>query len=153
MSVRASLLQGDFPEKYNWSVEYEVGVPLIDAQHKKLFLIFKNLIHARKGQGGGQAVMQALELMTDYMDYHFKAEEMFWECDPEVYGIHRKAHYTFVRKVYKTTGKIHKKEDVSEEILQFLGNWLVEHVLGMDRDHFQLLRDKGVVDPDGFLAH
>ncbi len=152
MALMDSLLQGDFPEKYNWSDEYEVGVPLIDAQHKKLFLIFKNLINARREKTGNQAVLQALELMADYMDYHFKAEDVFWKLAPEVYAVHRKAHYSFVRKVYETTGKIEKREDVSEEVLQFLGGWLVEHVLGMDRDHFQLLRDKGVVDPDGFLA-
>ncbi len=143
------LLQGDFPEKYNWCSDYEVAVPLIDAQHKKLFLIFKNLINARRKKIGTQAVTQALELMTDYMDYHFKAEETFWELDAEVYAIHRKAHYLFVREVYSATGKIQDEQDVTEEILQFLGNWLVAHVLGMDRDHFQILRERGVLDPDG----
>lgn len=152
MDFMDSLLQGDFPEKYNWSAEYEVGVPLIDAQHKKLFLIFKNLVKARQGKNGNQAVLQALKLMADYMDYHFKAEDVFWERDPEVYTVHRNAHYFFIRKVYEATGKIETQGDVSEEVLQFLGNWLVEHVLGMDRDHFQLLRDKGMVGADGSLV-
>lgn len=144
-------LRGDFPEKYNWSVDYEVGVPLIDAQHKKLFLIFKNLVNACKAQrpvnGGGQA----LELMVDYVDYHFKAEELFWELEATIYVPHRKAHYFFVKEIYVATGNVRMREDISEELLSFLATWLLEHVLGMDRLHFQKLRDLGLLDDNGFM--
>lgn len=145
-----SLLNGEFPEKYNWSSDYELGVPLIDAQHKKLFFIFKNLVSACKGENCSNTGIQVLEFMADYMDYHFKAEEAFWELDPFIYATHHKAHYYFVKEVYKATGKVQKQEDINDELLEFLGSWLLDHVLGMDRDHFAELREKGIVDVAGF---
>ena len=153
MTLMDSLLQGDFPEKYNWSSEYEVGVPLIDAQHKKLFLIFKNLADSCRQAEEGDGGVQALSLMADYVGYHFNAEEAFWRLDPTIYTAHRKAHYNFVREVYMATGKVQKQEDITDELLQFLGDWLLNHVLGMDRDHFQQLRDNGLVDADGLLKN
>ena len=145
-----SFLTGDFPEKYNWSASYELGVPIIDAQHKKLFLIFKNLVNACKSDHNADGTGKALELMVDYVDYHFKAEETYWELEPTIYVPHRKAHYYFVKEIYFATGNIRMQEDISDELLHFLANWLLEHVLGMDRQHFQELRDLGLVDAHGF---
>jgi hemerythrin len=150
MSQIASLLHGDFPQKYEWSPEYQLGVPLIDAQHKKLFFIFKSIVSACKGEKCSNAGVQVLEFMSDYMDYHFKAEEAFWELDPVIYATHRKAHYYFVKEVYKATGKVQNQEDISDELLEFLGSWLLDHVLGMDRDHFAELQEKGIIDLVGF---
>jgi hemerythrin-like metal-binding protein len=151
MSIEEFLFEGAFPEKYKWSTDYEVAVPLIDAQHKKLFLIFRNLVQSCWQEVKNEAGVQALELMADYIDYHFKAEELFWRLDPTIYKVHRKAHYSFVREVCVVTGRVQRQEDITGELLQFLGDWLLNHVAGMDRDHFRLLREKGVVDPDGFL--
>ena len=151
MSIEELLFQGKFPEKYNWTVDYEVAVPLIDAQHKKLFMIFKNLVQSCWQEVKNDVGVQTLELMADYIDYHFKAEEVFWKLDSTIYTIHRRAHYSFVREVCVVTGRVQKQKDITGELLQFLGDWLLDHVIGMDRDHFRLLREKGVVDSDGFL--
>ncbi len=146
-----SLFHADFPEKFDWSTGYELAVPLIDAQHKKLFIIFKNLVLSCK-RNTENAGVQALDFMTDYMDFHFKAEEEFWHLDPIIYTTHRKAHYYFVKEVYSATGKIRKQGDISEDLLQFLGTWLLDHVLGMDRNHFAALRQAGLVDRHGFIS-
>lgn len=151
MTVIDSLLHGEFPERFNWSADYEVAVPLIDAQHKKLFLIFKNLVLACKNENTSNTGVQTLEFMSNYMDYHFKAEEAFWELDPEIYAEHRRAHYYFVREVYQATGRVQNQKDITEELLQFLGSWLLDHVLGMDRHHFDILRAHGLLGDDGNL--
>ncbi len=153
MSKVDSFLKGDFPKKYTWSPDYELGVALIDAQHKKLFLIFRNLVEACKGDSKTNAGGQALELMVEYVDYHFKAEEEYWQLEPAIYALHRRAHYYFVKEIYAATGNIQKQRDISEELLVFLASWLLDHVLGMDRDHFQKLRDLGLVDVSGFCVN
>jgi len=153
MSQVESFLHGDFPEKFIWSTAYELGVPLIDAQHKKLFLIFRNLVESCKADNNEKGGSQALELMVEYVGYHFKAEEKYWELDLDIYVPHRRAHYDFVKEIYFATGKIHVREDISEVLLHFLASWLLDHVVGMDRAHFQKLRDSGLVDANGFVVN
>lgn len=128
-----------------WQDEYSVGVDEIDEQHQKLFAIYNELSSSADGEGQKEAVSRCLEDLGGYLDYHFKSEEKFLGRDPELVASHRSLHYGFVKRVLSMTGNLTDPEAVTFDLLFFLSNWLVNHILNEDRAAFAHLRSEGLL--------
>ena len=65
--------------KFEWNEIYELGIPEIDLQHKKLISISNELYDvATKGDVNLKITMsKILKNLTDYTVYHFTSEEEF----------------------------------------------------------------------------
>ena len=88
--------------KFEWNEIYELGIPEIDLQHKKLISISNELYDvATKGDVNLKITMsKILKNLTDYTVYHFTSEEEFMKK----YGyqgapMHKIAHDNFVAEV------------------------------------------------------
>ena len=121
-------------EEIVWDDSFSVGVDEIDEQHKGFFRIINELIAAGNVPTKSESISNALDKLTKYADNHFKAEEkyMIQQGYPE-YPSHKEEHDQFKKKVATFCLDVMEgKAAVSDEMLSFLRNWLVHHILDTD---------------------
>lgn len=128
------------------SNQYSVGIRSIDTDHIKI-VNFINDLHEKMKEGKGTSViLEILEEMLSYTDYHFKREETYFEtyAYPEA-EIHKAEHKKFIEQVNTLIEK-YKKRDIriSLDTMSFLKDWLFTHILQSDKKYSEFLNSKGV---------
>lgn len=132
---------------FEWSEKYSVNIKVCDEQHKCLIELLNNL-HAAMKQGKGKEVIGGvLNELAGYTVYHFKTEEdLFIKHGYSEYAGHKNEHDILTAQVVGIKGKYEKDQSiVTIELMQFLKNWLNDHILGSDKKYGQFLNGKGVV--------
>jgi len=128
-------------EKLKWQVAYQVGIPEIDKQHKRLFEMLNKLQDIYESDNVKSEIQTVLEEMGDYLNIHFSYEETYLKNHPR-FDAHRKEHWFFVEKTMKFTKDFDLNDAIFEfEILDFLKRWLVNHVLNTDIVYFRELKN------------
>ncbi len=119
------------------------GVRNIDDQHRSLVDMINILIKAQNGESCPETVSFILAEMGKYVYLHFRDEEQFM-YDHGFAGLeeHRKVHFTFSEKVDEFT-KLYDsgQTDLLIENLNFLSNWLLDHIQGDDQDMVRSILD------------
>ena len=64
---------------FQWNTSYSVKVEAMDAQHKRLFEIIRELYTAMRAGHGKQVVGEVLHRLIEYTVQHFAAEEKLME--------------------------------------------------------------------------
>jgi len=127
-----------------WSSDLETGHPEIDAQHKTLVESI-NRLHTAIGEGKGEEELGwCLSFLKAYTRVHFRAEEATFSDLPQtdVAG-HIAAHQELQKNVDELFRKYVKGElQLLPETLAMLERWLVDHILGEDRDMVRAIRDQ-----------
>lgn len=129
-----------------WKSDYSVGIVSIDLQHRKLIDLINSLQTAVDYATGEQYERKALDELVDYTMTHFKYEEDLMEK----YGYtdfesHCREHARMIARVEKVLADYHRDQHVAlQEALDFLKDWLINHINGTDRQYSQFLIDKGV---------
>jgi len=120
-----------------WDDSYITGVEGIDLQHKKLVDMLNQLDESLNIGGDTQAVIKLLDELVEYTQYHFKEEEQFMqdqEYDSDAYKDHLLVHQQFIEKVKQAQTQCHNNPDkVTDELLDFLVQWLINHILLTDK--------------------
>lgn len=129
---------------FYWNSSFEIGIPLIDTQHRRLVDLINELATAITDGGRLPEVEALFRRLMDYAAKHFADEERLLErsmlSDGEKLR-HRGAHRGFVEKVAKIAERDDLlRADVAEQVLEFLITWLVSHILGSDRKISQALK-------------
>lgn len=130
--------------KIEWSDKYSVGVEMFDDQHKVFFGIINDLYASIIERKEREVLGDIFDQLLKYMDFHFETEERYFdEFHYEHATEHREAHQRLTERLLELrarweTGTL----DNPYEVLDFLEDWLVEHIMGMDRQYH-----------DCFLAH
>ena len=123
-----------------WTDEFSVGVSEIDDQHKKLIGLINDLINAIERREKRDILENVLDEMVDYIDYHFKSEEKFFEGMPNQKE-HKLMHWEFVKKTNQLNRDYaQQKILISQDILEFLISWLSNHILEMDKRDFAIIK-------------
>lgn len=136
--------------KIEWDDSLSVNVVLIDEQHKMLIQRLADLSDAFKRGVEQNKIMQTLEFMIDYTDFHFSAEEKVME-ENDYPGLdeQKKQHEEFkvtlnnIVEDYKEEGTT---TAIAESINVFLLNWLIKHIKGTDSKLDEFLTEKGLAD-------
>lgn len=122
---------------FYWNASFEIGIPAIDAQHRRLVDLI-NALAATITDGGTQPqIARTIGDLLDYAAIHFADEERFLDVSDlgaRDKARHRRAHAAFTEKVRELANRddLHRVE-TAEQILEFLTTWLVAHILGADR--------------------
>ncbi|MDR3585136.1 MAG: bacteriohemerythrin [Desulfosporosinus sp.] len=124
-----------------WDIKYSVGIDEIDKQHQKLVLLLNTLYDAMKDEDGKAKLEHILNELVEYTDYHFKFEEELFERYSYMdKTAHIKEHNDLREKVIKFNNNIKAGQGVvTQEILKFLIDWLVRHILISDKEYSQHL--------------
>jgi hemerythrin-like metal-binding protein len=130
-----------------WSERFSMGLKKIDHQHQQLFKIINDLIANQNAAGGSEIIAEILDRMTKYTEYHFKTEErVMMEYGYPEYALQVREHAEFKTKTARfCMDRTAANTGLSGEMLDYLQNWLTNHILESD------LRFKGFLIKNGFL--
>lgn len=124
---------------YEMKEEYKIGVERIDEQHKKLFELADKAYMLLKDDFSldkYDKIVRILEELKDYTIFHFKSEEEYMESINYKRLFSQKIeHEKFIKTLENVNyNEIDEKQDESlVKILNFLNDWLVEHILKTDK--------------------
>lgn len=120
-----------------WTADLSVGIPEIDSQHRGLIDLINELYEAIVDFRGQTVIAQTLERLVLYADEHFTHEEgCMRDCAFAGYPNHKKVHEVFTQRVMDLKVKAEEADFImSVEILEFLRDWLVQHIRGLDQKY------------------
>jgi hemerythrin len=131
---------------FEWRNEYSVQIGSVDAQHRMLFAIANELYASMTAGQSKVAMGRILDRLVQYTKMHFAHEERLLESHhyPE-FSAHKAQHDALTAKVLQFQQDFSQgKVSMSVQLLQFLKNWLENHIKGTDHKYSQFLRSKAV---------
>ncbi len=128
-----------------WKEEYSVKVPSLDAQHKRLFVLFNDLKN-ENAAGNDARVNSVIKELLDYTLKHFFYEEqLLKEYGYSSLEEHQDVHDRLTGSVMEYKRKMDRKEKIDvEAMLDFLYDWLINHILKTDMMYSDFLKNRKV---------
>jgi hemerythrin len=130
-----------------WNERLSVGVASLDEDHKKLVAMLNQLFDAINSGHGKEALAKILDDLIAYAKTHFAHEETFFtRTSYPQFAEHKLEHDEFTRQVLEVQqkGKNGATGTLSLELMNFLKNWLVDHIQGSDKKYGPHLNRKGI---------
>lgn len=124
-----------------WKDKYEVGVELIDNQHKELFGRVEDFLKVVRsttlGEEKDKKVNETMEFMKAYVVEHFRDEEEYQlKIGYPDYEKHKQIHDNMVSFVLEVSEEYEKSGYNDALIQKFAGRlltWLINHVAAEDQ--------------------
>ena len=129
-----------------WNNEYSVGVLELDKHHQRILGIINSLNKSIEENHSKEIIEQVLDKLIDYAVYHFGAEEKYFEKYnyPQTFT-HKMEHQKFIKKVHAFEKEFKEgKLILSVEIMNFLRDWIVNHIHGTDKKYSSFFADKNL---------
>jgi hemerythrin-like metal-binding protein len=129
-----------------WDSKYSVGVKSIDGQHSVLFGLVNDL-HAAMMKGQAQTLTgPLLRKLVDYTQTHFGAEEkMLAAAKYPGLSAHQSKHRDLLKQVGEFVARFERGEaTVNLDLMNFLRDWLVNHIQKVDHEYGPWLNEHGV---------
>ena len=125
-------------EIFSWNESFSTGIFQIDEQHKQLVYLINVLAAGIASKAKMPALDKIFNELVEYAVYHFKMEEAIWHDYLEGDALetsHNHVHESFIVEVTRLKGAAGAKtqNEMVENILSFLTNWLVFHILDSDK--------------------
>lgn len=130
-----------------WSNGLSVGIQEIDLQHRRLIELFGELDRAVAQGADKEFMAKALKELNAYVREHFTLEERWMSRHgyPRL-AEHAAQHESFIEKLlHFELDFLRGESGVSREILDYLEDWLKEHVSVQDQDYARYFQEKGVL--------
>jgi len=123
-----------------WDDVMNVGIDIIDNQHKHLIQLINGLHEAMVNRKSRQILGETITALFNYAQTHFQTEEEYFAAYnyPDK-AIHEEQHLDFIKKVFNFKAAFDAEPlCLSTDILAFLSEWLVTHIKKSDakiREH------------------
>ena len=129
-----------------WDDKYSVNVSEIDNQHKKLVDLINKLHDAMKQGKSKEVLSEIISELINYTDVHFKTEEKYFDkFNYPKSDAHKTLHKNFVDKVLDFKNKYESgNAALSIEIINFLKDWLINHINGSDKEYSSFFNEHGL---------
>jgi hemerythrin-like metal-binding protein len=129
-----------------WNKSYSVSVKDLDKEHMYLFDLINNLNDAMLQGKSKENLLKIIDALADYTVGHFSHEEkLFKQTNYPEFNEHKIAHETFVNKVKEFRNKVNSGEAmVSIEIINFLKDWLINHIGIFDKKYAEHMNKNGI---------
>jgi len=129
-----------------WSDKYSVQIDEIDNQHKQLVDIINKLYRFFKAGNVKDKIHPILDELIDYTHYHFQTEERYFRVfNYSDAKRHVVEHQIFTKKVSDFLKDFEaKKLTVSYDVMLFLKDWLLKHILISDKEYISCFKEKGL---------
>ncbi len=136
----------DENEIIKWGPKFQLGVKMIDSQHKKWIEFINKFYSALIKKKDAKELNETLKKLSEYTEYHFSFEEKYMEeFGYKDFDNHHKEHEQFVIQLNQyfddyISGKI----GTIHRIILYLKKWVVKHVLETDRKYVDLFKKHGL---------
>lgn len=130
---------------FPWHAHFDTGLPVIDAQHRRLVDLLNRLAGQSARTTGSAQLVEIFDELANYAAYHFETEEAIWHQalgDAALENAHQASHQTFINEVSRLRALIAAPDtpQLVARTLEFLVRWLASHILNADRYMACLLR-------------
>lgn len=132
-----------------WNDSFLIGIRLFDEHHKHLVSLLNMTFDGVTTNAPKDELGAVLDELIDYTAYHFAAEE-HWMREQHYPGldVHVTEHEEFTKRLGEIVKDFYNgKSDVDLVVLNFLTDWLTEHILEKDSAYGAYVAAKGL--PDG----
>ncbi|NLO96740.1 MAG: hemerythrin family protein [Peptococcaceae bacterium] len=122
-----------------WKDTYAIGVPAIDAQHKRLFEIGNSIYELLENyilDDKYDKIVDIIKELREYTKYHFKSEEEYMiKIKYRHYLDQKVEHDDFVNKLEEIELKDidENQEAYIRELLVFVFDWILNHIVQKDK--------------------
>ena len=130
----------------SWDDSYSVGIESIDDDHKHLLRLINDLQSAVSFDTGQGFERAALAKLIGYTRSHFfKEERLMAKYEYPGFEAHKRLHDEMAAQV-RAMIKRHEEgeQGVILELAEFLRDWMIDHILGIDRQYRDFLTGRGV---------
>jgi len=129
---------------FTWSDSFLVRIQEIDDHHKHLVSLLNLTYDCFINNSSGHEIDSLVEDLIQYASYHFQAEvSSMTENDYPFLSEHQLEHDCFTRQALAFKALLHSGETAIElEILQFLKDWLADHILNSDKKYGYFVSSK-----------
>ncbi len=126
-----------------WNDGMATNVGDVDEHHKKLIDLINKIYRGIMLKKGKDVVDEALDELVEYTVFHFGYEESLFEKYgyPET-AMHKEKHRKLVGQVTDFVNEFKDGKDVGNELLKFLKDWLMNHILKVDFAYRSFLQEK-----------
>ncbi len=131
---------------FRWDSSFLIGVAEIDRQHKLLVDLVNELYYEVNQGAGHEMLSRFLNGLVEYTKTHFTYEEGLLAMHGyEELEAHQAKHKKLVARIMEFHGRVTARDEtVIEELLQFLKDWLANHIQGTDKRYAPFLNERGV---------
>lgn len=122
-------------EKIIWDKTFDTDIEIIDFQHKILVQRINDLKELYNNGSTQDNMFEIIVFLDGYANYHFSTEEAFFRSysyKEEMNHIEQHQYFKKSIKEFKETYH-NKKTKIDETLINFLSNWLINHILGTDK--------------------
>lgn len=133
-----------------WTEEYGVGIEEIDAQHKRFFEIANSILELEQQEGfEKEELLKRVAELGNYALYHLETEEGYFDkYGYEGAAAHVAAHDEFRQKAKEYISEAQSEGadavKVAETAAAYAGQWLLKHILFMDKQYTKFFQEKGL---------
>lgn len=128
-----------------WSDDLAVNIHAFDLAHQKLFQILNELNIARQQGRGHRVTVATLQALASYAEQHFSDEEnVLYRFNYPGLAEQVKMHRNFVKRVRELEEIAKPPMRISTKLSLFLRDWLVHHIMVVDRAYVPFLSERGV---------
>ena len=136
-------LDADHQILFVWTPECELGIPIIDEQHRGIITTINSLYYAVYHNLGEHMIMPVVGMVNEYTRIHFEVEEKFLaEYKYPDLASHRDLHYKLVQRM-SDTGRESMLHHDPYPFLDFLKDWWRNHIGVEDRKFRVYIEDSG----------
>jgi len=130
----------------NWNDNLSVGISSIDKQHQKLIELYNNFYESIINRDTKEKMTEVVKGLKDYTVYHFKDEEAVMKRhNYPGYKLQKEDHDKFIKAVLDLEERYKNgKMILSIEIINFIRDWIANHILNIDKQYTTFLQQKGV---------
>jgi hemerythrin len=123
-----------------WSQENELGIPIIDEQHRAAVATINSLFYFIQKKRGIAALRPTLSVLEQYTKIHFETEEeLLKQSGYPDFEAHANLHRELESKSHEIMRQAIADEDASMA-LTFLKEWWLDHINKQDRKYLPYLK-------------
>lgn len=126
-------------EKIIWNKNFSVGVDKMDQQHVRIINTLNKLIEMENTDVDSEIISDTLSEMTKYASEHFESEEkLLIEYHYPDYSLQKEQHRRYRERTVKfCMDTMNYKASVPTDLLTFLKEWWINHILQSDMQYMR----------------
>ncbi|MDO8606768.1 MAG: bacteriohemerythrin [Phaeospirillum sp.] len=120
-----------------WSDDIKLGVPSIDAEHRRLMDLTNNFLAAAEDEALMPQLAAILEELIEHTRAHFQTEErLLDQCSYPQLMAHKTEHTRLLNETQRLHDRFCQPEastSLALEAAQYLQHWLLDHIVASDK--------------------
>jgi hemerythrin len=133
-----------------WDDQYSVGISIIDEEHKKLIDVINVAIVAKEQNYNSDKTKEVLNTMVEYTNKQFSTEEEdMLKSNLPRYLFYRNELLNYIDSMIANYKDLTMDNyEIINEILEFLKQWFVNHILETDKIYINCINESGLCNAD-----